>query len=363
MNDASPPLARSGSNATAEPVFVSDAPAPSVLLAPPLREDGVAFDQPLPPVRHGGAQIGRRWWLTWVLFLLIGIAGILVTAVVLTLVLGPDRVQSDNTTYMIVGSSSQLVGAVVAYVLLIFVIEGRRHPVEFRARGFLPGVGAGLLTGSVLMWVCVGLVAACGAWAIVGIDNTYSPWADLLMMGLGAGISEEIIFRGVMFRNLERVLGTWPAAAGSAAVFGLIHLGNAEATLIGALNIIVAGVMLTLMYVATRSLWFVMAVHAAWNLTQGPIIGSAVSGAVDARGFLVSEPLGSVLLNGGEFGLEGSVITVVVLAIVCVLLGWLIARRGWAVRPLWTRRKTNPIVQAASAGHPVIATKHGQAVA
>jgi hypothetical protein len=64
---------------------------------------------------------------------------------------------------------------------------------------------------------------------------------------------------------------------------------------------------------ATRSLWFAMGLHTAWNFLQGTIFGVAVSGS-GAPADSLFRPLiqGNPWLTGGAFGIEASVITVVV---------------------------------------------------
>jgi hypothetical protein len=63
---------------------------------------------------------------------------------------------------------------------------------------------------------------------------------------------------------------------------------------------------------ATRSLWFAMGLHTAWNFLQGSIFGVAVSGNGAPTDSLL-QPLiqGNQWLTGGAFGIEASVIAVV----------------------------------------------------
>lgn len=92
------------------------------------------------------------------------------------------------------------------------------------------------------------------------------------MAGLGAGIGEEILFRGVLFRIVEEGLGTWAALLVSALFFGAVHLGNPGATLWSSATIAIeAGLLFGLLYHVTRSLYLCMGVHAAWNFMQGTV--------------------------------------------------------------------------------------------
>ncbi len=65
----------------------------------------------------------------------------------------------------------------------------------------------------------------------------------------------------------------------SALFFGFGHRGNPGATWVSSLAIAVeAGALLAAAYVATRSLWMPIGLHWAWNLFEGPVWGTPVSG-------------------------------------------------------------------------------------
>ena len=96
--------------------------------------------------------------------------------------------------------------------------------------------------------------------------------------------------------------------------------------------------MLGASYMLTRSLWFPMGLHAAWNFTQGeiydiPVSGTNVHGLVDAR--LSGPPL----LTGDGFGLEASLIAIVVATVFGLWLLRLAIRNGELVQPRWVRRR------------------------
>jgi membrane protease YdiL (CAAX protease family) len=170
-------------------------------------------------------------------------------------------------------------------------------------RGF--ALGAGLCA------VTVGILAVLGVYHVDGVHPLHVLWPALASAVL-AGVFEELLLRGVLFRVLERAQGTWVALTVSAVVFGALHLANPGATLPGAVAIAVeAGVLLGLAYVATGRLWLPIGLHIAWNATTGGVFGSPASG-VPVDGLLQSRLTGSTLVSGGGFGLDGSIVTVVV---------------------------------------------------
>ena len=160
----------------------------------------------------------------------------------------------------------------------------------------------------------------------------------ILMVGLGAGISEEIVFRGVLYRIVEESLGTWLALLVSALLFGAIHLGNPNATLwSGTAIAIEAGVLFGLIYHVTRSLWFCMGLHAAWNVMEGPVFGTSVSG-LPAHGWIRAEMTGPDWLSGGAFGPEASLVTPACCLALALIFLVIAVRRRSIVPPFWARR-------------------------
>ena len=138
----------------------------------------------------------------------------------------------------------------------------------------------------------------------------------------------EMIFRGVVFRLFEEGFGTTVAVLLSGALFGALHALNPGATLASSAAIAVeAGVLLAAAYALTRSLWIPIALHFAWNFTEGGIFGAAVSGGKINSLFLV--PLrGPDYLTGGAFGPEASVAAVGVCLTAAIVMLVLAAQRG-----------------------------------
>lgn len=62
--------------------------------------------------------------------------------------------------------------------------------------------------------------------ALVAGSSYGSPAIDLLMLVLVAPVSEELLYRGVLFPLAERRSGFWPAAIMNAVVFALVHFPN-----------------------------------------------------------------------------------------------------------------------------------------
>ncbi len=78
-----------------------------------------------------------------------------------------------------------------------------------------------------------------------------------------APICEEFLFRGYVFTALRGWCGTWPAAAITGAVFGLVHFGSAPA--LDLVPLAGLGFGLCVLYRYTGSLYPCIAAHSLNN--------------------------------------------------------------------------------------------------
>ncbi|HET7620613.1 MAG TPA: type II CAAX endopeptidase family protein [Gemmatimonadaceae bacterium] len=225
-----------------------------------------------------------------------------------------------------------------AYIAYVHYVEGRAAS-EFAPTGAVKELAVGALIGAAIFSAAIAVLFAGGWYGVTG-TNPWTAALPSLLAAAGAAYVEELIVRGILFRNLEEMLGSWLALGITALLFGLAHLANPNATLIGAIAIALeAGILLGAAYMATRRLWLAIGIHFAWNFTQGGIFGVAVSG-VASNGLLRGELRGPSLLTGGAFGVEGSVVAVVVCLAAALPLLTLARRRGNVVAPMWRRPLT-----------------------
>jgi membrane protease YdiL (CAAX protease family) len=232
--------------------------------------------------------------------------------------------------------SVRLLPTLAAYLILVKLIERRR--VDELAPHDIPTFGmAGLITGAVLFSIVVAVLWLAGSYHVTGTNPQVNWLPAVLVAGIGAGIGEEIVVRGVLFRIVEEGLGSWWALLISALFFGAAHIANPAATLWSSAAIAIeAGVLLALLYALTRSLWTCIGLHAAWNIMQGTVYGIPVSGG-KADGWLVSYRTGPDWLSGGAFGAEASVVALAVCSTLSAILLVIVLRRHAIVPPRWRR--------------------------
>jgi hypothetical protein len=210
---------------------------------------------------------------------------------------------------------------------------------DLPGRGALRNLGLGLAAGLVIFSAIVGLAAAAGVYRIFDCCSTRELAMDLITIAIMPAFMEELLFRGILFRWIEEFGGSWAALVVTSALFGLAHIFNPNATWFSSFAIAVeAGLLLGAAYMLTRSLWMPMGLHAAWNFTQGFIFDVPVSG-LDQQGLVEARLSGPELLSGGTFGLEASLIALLMATAAGVWLIVLSIKRGELVQPWWIRRR------------------------
>src|SRR3546814_20108222 len=110
--------------------------------------------------------------------------------------------------------------------------------------------------------------------------------------------------RGVIFRLIERWLGSWIALAISAALFGAGHLANPNASWFAAVYIALeAGIILGAIYLVTRRLWAAVGITPAWNFTLGRTSGLNIP-VLRPEGFVLPVSPRPRITDDGAVGAE-----------------------------------------------------------
>ncbi|MBZ6226499.1 CPBP family intramembrane glutamic endopeptidase [Streptomyces olivaceus] len=246
-----------------------------------------------------------------------------------------------------------LVVGLTAAALIVFVYAWvvrrteRRQALDVAPKGAVSKAGWGTLIGFGMFAAVMTNLFAAGYYEVDGLGSVQGA-IGLVGFMAGAAATEEVVYRGVIFRIVEEHIGTYLALLLSGLVFGLSHLLNEDATLWGAVAIAVeAGFMLAAAYAATRSLWLTIGVHFGWNFAAAGVFSAVVSGNGDNKGLLDATMSGPELLTGGDFGPEGSVYSVGFGVLVTLVFLWLAHRRGNIV-PFGARRAARAAAAANS---------------
>ena len=110
---------------------------------------------------------------------------------------------------------------------------------------------------------------------------------------LAVGFSEELMFRGVLFRALQTRLPIWPAIWLTSVIFGSVHVINALTTgdllsaSVQAVTAFMSGVFFLAMVLRTGSILPSMLFHACWDFL---LTMTAAGGAIRADETAAGEP-------------------------------------------------------------------------
>lgn len=187
-------------------------------------------------------------------------------------------------------------------------------------QGWLRDLLLGCVIGFAALAVGVGIATAAGGLRfslggdVLGMIRSLVGSAVLLFV---AALAEEALFRGYPLQTFTRARLALFALLATSVPFAMVHLSNPNVIPVWTFaNTALAGIWLGVAYLRTRSLWFPLGVHWAWNWALGGVFGLPISGKI-----LISHPLlkgidvGPAWLTGGDYGIEGGVACTITLAI------------------------------------------------
>ena len=134
-------------------------------------------------------------------------------------------------------------------------------------------------------------------------------------------VNEEIFARTMILASLQHSFSKLTSLIISSLFFASLHLFNEGITYLAFMNLILAGLLLGIVYLRTKNIWIAIGLHFTWNLFQGPIYGFEVSGTEVQSIFKINFEHAN-FINGGSFGLEGSILTTALTAIACGYYLW-----------------------------------------
>ena len=207
--------------------------------------------------------------------------------------------------------------ALLSVLISTRIIDAFQWQLGWRGMGFTKvrlwsSLRQGALTAALILLACF-IILLIGGWVqVTGLHFSAGALLGWLLFFIIQPLTEEIVMRSFLQNQLHRLFGPWVGLLLSAIVFGLLHLGNNAFTWIAGLEIMAGGLLMGLLFLRTQNIWAAFAMHAVWNFFQSVVLGFAVSG-LGTYQLLHLQVEGSDWLTGGEFGLEGSLLSLVFL--------------------------------------------------
>jgi hypothetical protein len=265
---------------------------------------------------------GWRFGIFIVLFLLLWVAAGLALSLFFTGKSLPDT----QLTLLLLNAAALFLPAIGATFFMVRIVD--RAPFAAFGISFHSGwfrdwlAGLGVSAGMLGVLTAAALLFGGGAIRWTGSSISLGKWIATALLLMVAAANEEIVFRGYPMQALMKGIGPWPAVIAMSILFGLLHLANPDASTLSTLNTVLAGLLLSVAYLKTRSLWLPYGIHLGWNLGLGIILGYPVSG-------LDMVSLWSTLLSrtarffGGPYGPEGGIIGTIIFVLAVLTVRFL----------------------------------------
>ncbi|MCK4661465.1 MAG: CPBP family intramembrane metalloprotease [Bacteroidales bacterium] len=267
----------------------------------------------------------KRGWLRALLFLIAflilyaviqGIAVFIIAAVLNiplsdfeTLFTDPNKLGIQ----FILTSSTLVITILIAWIFMRYVDRKSFISMGFELKGKSKDIIYGFLVGLVLIFLGFVILNLTNFLEVVSIEYSSKIVFGGFFLFVIAAIIEEIVFRGYVLNNLmDSIKNKYIALLISAILFALLHGVNPNLSILGFINLIIAGIALGITYIHTKNLWFPIFLHISWNFFQGPIFGFEVSGS-SFNSIIQQKVIGNDIITGGNFGFEGSIIITVLL--------------------------------------------------
>ncbi|WP_264558067.1 CPBP family intramembrane glutamic endopeptidase [Flavobacterium sp. N1718] len=203
--------------------------------------------------------------------------------------------------------------------------EIKELSVKHLAKEMFGGFAVGFLTISLAILILYVL----GYYHVIEMSTAHYP-IRLFTTLVVAALIEDLFHRGLIFREMEKWLGTHIALL-IVMLVETSHFFNPHANLFTLFTDLCWGFTLSMLFVYTRRLWLTYFFHLGWNFAQ-PFYGSNLTGLNNLGTIIKSRFEGPVLLTGGDIGIEGSVITVLFLIAIGIFLYYKARKEGKIIK-------------------------------
>lgn len=192
----------------------------------------------------------------------------------------------------------------------------------------------GAIIGVILLALSVVAIVLTGNIKYHGIFENVDIIMILLLFGgfIIQGATEEILCRGIVLHTLKEKTSIGIAIAVSTILFIIPHwsslfAGDVIYGVIGVANLVLISVIFSLLTIDFKSIWAACGLHSFWNAILYSVLGLNLSGKDEKVASIFNmQSVGKSIWNGGEYGIEASIITTIILAFAVALL-WYMNRK------------------------------------
>lgn len=260
-----------------------------------------------------------------IIFLLMQIPGVIFAPLFSYVFLGND----NSDCFLLFNLFLTIFVAILGY---LFAREYQKRNKESlglinNSKSYLKGILIGLL-----MILSVVLLLKISGFAEFTINISQVSWPIFVIFILGwaiQGFEEELITRSILMNYFAVNNGVLGGIIINSLLFAILHMGNTGFGILAFINIMLMGILFSLLFYISDNIFFPAAAHSFWNFAQANIFGMSVSGMDEVKNTILKTKLmGSDFISGGAFGFEGSIFVTLVEIIIIFVIIRIIKRRN-----------------------------------
>lgn len=230
-------------------------------------------------------------------------------------------------------------GILIVTVFWGIVVERSKwQALGFFKKDAFKEFGKGYLFGIILLTGCVLIMMLFGSVKITGFVFSPKILLSFIMIALAWIIqssAEEVLTRGWLLSSVSAKNSVHIGVMVSSLFFVAVHLGNNAISILPVLDLFLFSLLAALYMIRQNSIWGVCGIHSAWNCFQGSVFAFRVSGHTIETAFIQVETMGPTWLSGGDFGVEGSIVSVIVQLLIVI----------WLINDLHKKKKLENVLQ------------------
>ena len=246
----------------------------------------------------------------------------------------PTSLTSDNFWNMIFTHTFGFFPVAILVFFVVKIVEGRSlTSIGFRKNKFFIKFILGFLLGFLSFTIVTVVLLVTGNIAenpdtslLRGVP-AIGPVILVIFAWIVQSGTEEIFSRGWMLTSIGAKYNKVLAIIVTSLFFSVLHFTSGEVTIIAAINIALAGILLAIYVIKSNDLWGAIGWHSAWNWAQGSVYGFQVSGNdLKLPSIFQLHSVGNKTITGGNFGPEAGIVATFILVTIIIIL---LSQKSW----------------------------------
>ena len=233
-----------------------------------------------------------------------------------------EIIEGNNDIFLIISLFFTLISTFALYILAKNYYKRSKLSLGLRKEKSLRDYLFGAFLGIISVGIIVLFLYLSGNLEInLSMGQISTPIFILYFIGwIFQGFNEELLCRSILVNYFASKKSIGFAFIFSSAIFSLLHIFNDGFSILPCINIFLIRLVFSLCFYAFDNIAMSSGFHSFWNMAQANIFGISVSGVYKTKNTIFySNNIGKDIINGGEFGIEGGLITTPLLLILVII--------------------------------------------